>query len=69
MYIHKNKKYMQKNLTIIIASILVFGCNYDPVLTAKSSETIISPIAYGIFMLILILLALKPIRPKKKIKQ
>jgi len=51
---------------IVILVILVSSCTFEPVLTtAEKNETIISPILYLVFMIILIVISYKPIKPKK----
>ena len=48
---------------------LVSGCNYDPVLAGiKDKEIIGAPMAFGIFMLIIITFSLRPQKSKKKVK-
>lgn len=56
-------------MTIIITTMLVSGCNYDPVLAGiKDKEIIGAPMAFGIFMLIIITFSLRPQKSKKKLK-
>jgi len=52
----------------ILTTIVVSSCDYDPVLTSGIKETLLSPIVFVIFMGILVVITLKPIKPSKKTK-
>jgi len=73
IYIHpiqnKKNKYMRKFLGIFIMMILVIGCSHEPVFTVtEKKEQIGSPIAFLVFMMILVAFSLRAPKPKKKVK-